>query len=134
MNKGLVRSIGVSNFNQEQLADLIKECNIKPVVNQIEFHPYLQSKSLIDYCHQNDIHVTAYSPLGSPDRPDSKKEDPNLMEDPVVVSIAEKYSKSPAQILIRFAIDCGLFYYFFFYFFYFNLFIFLLLFIFLITL
>jgi len=108
VKKGLVRSIGVSNFNKEQLEDLLKECTIKPVVNQIEFHPYIQSKTLVEFCHQNDIHVTAYSPLGSPDRPDSKKEDPSLMEDPAVISIAEKYSKSPAQILIRFAIDCGL--------------------------
>jgi len=108
VNKGLVKSIGVSNFNKEQLEEILKDCTIKPVVNQIEFHPYLQSRSLIEFCHQNDIQVTAYSPLGSPDRPDSKKEDPTLLEDPVVTSIADKHSKSPAQICIRFAIDCGL--------------------------
>jgi diketogulonate reductase-like aldo/keto reductase len=64
VNEGKVKSIGVSNFNIEQLKDILANCKIKPVVNQIEVHPYLQNEELVDFCQKHDIVVTAYGPMG----------------------------------------------------------------------
>lgn len=107
VQKGLVKSIGVSNFNSHQLQRILDSCSIKPVTNQVECHPYLNQKKLIEYCHAKNITVTAYSPLGSPDRPFAKANDPCLMADPKVKEIAERHEKSPAQILIRYQIQRG---------------------------
>lgn len=64
-DQGLTKSIGVSNFNQKQVQRILDNARIKPVCLQIEHHVYLQQKELIDFCKQNKIAVTAYSPLGS---------------------------------------------------------------------
>ncbi|XP_013793681.1 aldose reductase-like [Limulus polyphemus] len=95
---GLVRSIGLSNFNIEQIQRIMKNSSIKPVMLQVECHPYLNQKKLIDFCHQHNIHVTAYSPLGSNDRPWAKPEDPSLLENLKLQEIAKKYGKTTAQV------------------------------------
>ena len=107
VTKGLVKNIGVSNFNSEQLERVLKNCTIKPVTNQIECHPYLTQKKLSDFCKQRGIIITAYSPLGSPDRPWAKPTDPVLLEDKKLGELAKKYKKTPAQILIRYQLDRG---------------------------
>lgn len=104
---GLAKSIGISNFNAEQTKRVLDNCRIKPVTNQIECHPYLTQKKLSDFLKTHDIVVTAYSPLGSPNRPWVTKDDPVLLEDPKVLSIAKKYNKTPAQILVRYQIQRG---------------------------
>lgn len=103
---GSARHIGVSNFSVVKLAELLDIARIKPEANQIELHPYLQQRQLVDFCQKNQIHVTAYSPLGSPDRPDRLKEkgEPTLLKEPTISLIAEQNHASPAQVLISWAI------------------------------
>merc|ERR1712003_285144 len=88
---GLVRSIGVSNFGKADLEGLLENASVVPAVNQIEVHPFCQREELVDLCHQNGIVVEAYSPLARG----------NKLEDERIVALAEKYGKSPAQILLN---------------------------------
>ncbi|XP_029809345.1 1,5-anhydro-D-fructose reductase isoform X1 [Suricata suricatta] len=98
---GLVRAIGVSNFNHQQLERLLNKRNLrfKPVTNQIECHPYLTQKSLIGFCQSRNVTVTAYRPLGG------SSEGVDLLQDPVIQRIAWKSNRSPAQVVIRFQIQ-----------------------------
>uniref|UniRef100_UPI00398F194D 1,5-anhydro-D-fructose reductase n=1 Tax=Pristiophorus japonicus TaxID=55135 RepID=UPI00398F194D len=109
VDEGLVKSIGVSNFNVSQLQRLLSVARIIPAVNQVELHPYLTQPELVEFCSSRDITVTAFSPLGSPGRIQSKVNDSadpkDLLKDPVVKVIAEKHRKSPAQVLLRFHVQ-----------------------------
>merc|ERR1719334_1785782 len=82
VKEGLVRQIGLSNFNIDQIRAVQGVASIMPAVLQIESNPYLQQDRLIQFCHDNNIAVTAYSPLGSPDRPWAKESEPYLLHDP----------------------------------------------------
>ncbi|XP_061725708.1 aldo-keto reductase family 1 member B1-like isoform X2 [Cydia pomonella] len=105
--EGRVRSLGLSNFNSKQVARVLEVANVKPVVNQVECHPYLNQQRLKEFCEARGIKLTAYSPLGSPDRPWAKPGEPLLMEDPKLKAIADRLGKTPAQVLIRYQIDRG---------------------------
>lgn len=98
---GLVRSIGVSNFNIEQLRDILDNSTVKPVVNQMEVNPYYQNNKLVEFCHKNGVCVQAYAPFGvgmkNPDKPDL----PLLVAHPTLVKIGSKYNKTAAQVCIR---------------------------------
>ncbi len=109
VDEGLTRHIGVSNFSIRKLQALLETARIKPAMNQIELHPYLQQNSMLAFCHANGVHLTAYSPLGSFDRPEAFKaaDEPVLLKDPVIVEIAERHQASPAQVLIRWATQRG---------------------------
>lgn len=105
---GLTKSIGVSNFNESQMQRIIDNSKTKPVVNQVEIHPYLSQEGLVQWCKAHDVVVTGYSPLGSPDRPWAQAGEPSLLEDPKILAIATAHKKSPAQILIKWQIQRGL--------------------------
>ncbi|UAL52222.1 aldo/keto reductase [Bacillus sp. CMF21] len=86
-----VRAIGVSNFQIHHLEDLIAAAEIKPMVNQVEFHPHLTQKDLMAYCTKEEIRLEAWSPL----------KQGQLLNEPVIEKIAKKYNKSIAQVILR---------------------------------
>ncbi|XP_054747341.1 aldo-keto reductase family 1 member A1 [Anastrepha obliqua] len=112
--KGLIKSIGISNFNLQQIKKLMEHCTIQPAVLQIEYHVYLQQPELINYCKSVGIAITAYSPLGSKGVAALNKmvgverELPDLFDVPEVKEFAVKYNKSPAQILLRWIVQKGI--------------------------
>lgn len=99
---GKIRAIGVSNFDEAHLADLMKHGTIVPAVNQIEVHPDFQQKSLHDFCNQQGIAIESWSPLGG------SKSGNAILETDVIKSIAKKHGKSPAQIALRWHIENNL--------------------------
>jgi len=97
VDQGKAKSIGVSNFRVSDLEELLSFARIKPVVNQIEFHPYLLSSSgkIVEFSNQNEILIESFGPLAS------IVHKPNGPVDPVVSEIANRLGKSPAQVLLR---------------------------------
>ena len=110
VKQGLIRHIGVSNFGIKRLKQLIAAAEILPEVNQVESHPYFQQDELLDFCKANGVYLTAYSPLGSPDRPAGMKaaNEPSLLENEVIVQIAEEIGCSPGQVLISWPLQRGM--------------------------
>lgn len=90
--QGKVKAIGVCNFNVHHLEKLMAQSSIKPMVNQIEVHPYFNQQELQEFCDRHDIKVTAWMPL---------MRNRGLLDNPVIVKIAEKYHKTPAQVVLR---------------------------------
>lgn len=93
---GRVKAIGVCNFEVEHLERLLKETEIKPVLNQVECHPYLAQNELKNFCKKHDIYVEAWSPL---------EQGGNVLKDKVVTDIAEKHGKTAAQVVLRWHIQ-----------------------------
>jgi diketogulonate reductase-like aldo/keto reductase len=89
------RAIGVSNYMTRHLEELLEKSSTVPAVNQVEFSPYLYQEDLLEFCRKSNIQVESYSPLTK-----GRK-----LDDPKLVDMASKYSKSPAQILIRWALQ-----------------------------
>ena len=106
---GLVKQIGVSNFPVSLLRDLLATCSTRPSVLQVELHPFLTQQRLLRFCREEGIAVTAFSPFGA----DSylplnmAKKDERLLDHPEITAIAKTHSKSPAQILLRWAVQRG---------------------------
>lgn len=134
VDKGLVKGIGVSNFNLRQIQDILQHgrviaafgpeghikgtlaiigagglmiidrssFQVKPVLNQVECHPYLQQKGMLARCCQDwDIALVAYAPLGSGGRPWRSPDEVPLLEDPILKRIGDRHCKSPAQVALR---------------------------------
>ncbi|MDR1976380.1 MAG: aldo/keto reductase [Campylobacteraceae bacterium] len=89
--EGFVRTIGVSNFTQFHINEIYKNAHIPPMVNQIEISPFITQVPLREFCVQEGIAVEAYSPLGRA----------KILKTPQLIRIGEKYSKSPAQVILR---------------------------------
>ncbi|XP_006654504.1 aldo-keto reductase family 4 member C10-like [Oryza brachyantha] len=103
---GKVRAIGVSNFSTKKLEDLLAVARVPPAVNQVECHPMWQQAKLREFCASKGIHLSAYSPLGSPGTA-WVKEVGDVLAHPAVVSTAEKLGKTPAQVAVRWGIQMG---------------------------
>ncbi|XP_069497663.1 glyoxal reductase-like isoform X2 [Ambystoma mexicanum] len=95
--KGICRAIGVSNFQITHLEQLKEDCEIIPHVNQVEYHPFQRPQELLDYCRSNNIVFEGYCPLAKGE----------ALTHPVIVQLAEKYKRTPAQICIRWSIQNG---------------------------
>lgn len=95
--EGRVKAIGVSNFQIHHLEDLMKDAEIKPMVNQVEYHPRLTQKELQAYCQKHGIQLEAWSPLMQG----------QLLDNPVLQEIATKHGKSVAQIILRWDLQNG---------------------------
>lgn len=104
VKKGLVKSIGVANFTGPMLVDLLSYAEINPVMDQIELHPYNTQVELIDFCKYKEIVVTAYSPLG---RQGADRDGSRLFDEHIIESLAKKYKKTKAQILLNWAVGRG---------------------------
>lgn len=99
---GLTKQIGVSNMGPERLAKLAEVAEA-PAVVQVESHPHLQQRELLDYCNKHDIVLTAYSPLGSPGRKHRAGDEPPLLDHPTITKIADELDATTAQVLIAWA-------------------------------
>lgn len=109
VNAGLIKSIGISNFNTQQIERLLGAATIKPVTNQVEIHPYLAQVQLKKFCDEKGITLTAYSPLGNPgSQVNTGSDKDRLLKDVVVNRLADKYKKSPGQILLKFQAQRGI--------------------------
>ncbi|MGR3808935.1 aldo/keto reductase [Jiulongibacter sp. NS-SX5] len=104
---GLAKHIGVSNFSPSKIDLVYKDSGVMPEMNQVESHLFLQQPKLKSYCDEHQILFTAYSPLGSSDRPANRISDnePKLFENETIKSIAEEKGVSPAQIMLAWAVN-----------------------------
>lgn len=106
---GLVRHIGVSNFNCQLLRDLLSFCEIRPATLQVESHPYLTQEKLLRFCHEEQIVPVAFSPLGAQAYFSigmAQKGDA-VIEQPIVLEVAKRHAKSPVQVLLRWGVQRG---------------------------
>jgi diketogulonate reductase-like aldo/keto reductase len=92
---GLCRSIGVSNYTVKHLEELLRQSDTMPDVNQVEFHPFLDQRDLLEFCHERGIRLEAYSPLARGER----------LRHPRLVELGRRYGKTAAQVLIRWSLQ-----------------------------
>ena len=95
--EGKAKSIGVSNYTIKHLQQLLKDCKIKPAVNQVELHVFLQQPELVEYCNKQGVVVEAYSPLAHGQG----------IDNPVLAEIAKKHGKTSAQVMLRWCLEIG---------------------------
>jgi diketogulonate reductase-like aldo/keto reductase len=96
LEEGRVKSIGVSNFSMEEIAPLVQDTGIVPAVDQVEFGPYNHDDQLLDDCSREGIQLEAYSPLKSTN-----------LHDPVLVGVALRHGRTPAQVVLRWCLQKG---------------------------
>lgn len=102
---GLAKSIGISNFNEEQTNRILESCIIRPVVNQVEVNPNNNQKSLIKFCKERDIVVTAFCPLERIGATRIPEYPSPTISDTKVIEIGKKYNKTAAQVIVRYLVS-----------------------------
>ena len=109
VHAGLVKRIGVCNFGTSLLRDLLAHATIRPSVLQVELHPYLTQQRLLRYCREEEIAVTAFSPLGADSYVPLGMADAHetVLTEPAVTAIADQHGRSAAQVLLRWAVQRG---------------------------
>jgi diketogulonate reductase-like aldo/keto reductase len=110
VDKGMVKSIGISNFNKKQMEEVVKAARHPVSILQNECHPYLQQKDLIDACRWSNVCFQAFSPLGSGDTNYAVTESPTgviPLKDPTIAEIAAKHGKNAGQVILKWAIQRG---------------------------
>jgi aldehyde reductase len=100
VDQGRCRAIGLSDVSLHQLAPIYESARIKPAVVQVESHPYLPETELLEFCMEKDIVLLAFAPLGHGIRP-------GLLDDPVISAIAARLKRTPAQVLLAWAVQRG---------------------------
>ncbi|CAN6715699.1 unnamed protein product [Malus baccata var. baccata] len=103
-DSGKARAIGVSNFSTKKLSDLLDVARVPPAVDQVECHPSWQQDKLRSFCKSKGVHLSGYSPLGSPGTTWIKSE---VLKNPILVTVAEKLGKTPAQVALRWGLQKG---------------------------
>ena len=105
VDKGLAKSIGCSNYNVQSLLNLLSFCRIKPVANEVEYHPYFCQKSLKDFCDKENIALIAYYPLAKGNGAKTYIKEHNgemdIFKERIVEDMVEKYNKTPGQIILN---------------------------------
>ncbi len=100
VDEGQCKSIGLSNINLEQLQEIVEAARIKPAVVEVESHPYLPEWELLEYCQRHGIVLLAFAALGH-------GMEPRLLDHPVIIAIAQRVRKTPAQVLLAWAVQRG---------------------------
>jgi diketogulonate reductase-like aldo/keto reductase len=100
VNEGKCKAIGLSDVSLEQVQHIFEAARIKPAVVHVESHPYLPEWDLLNYCRTNGIVLQAFAALGH-------SSEPNLLKDPVITAVAHRVNKTPAQVLLAWAIQRG---------------------------
>ena len=105
--KGYTKYIGVSNFNVQSLLNLLSFCKIKPLVNEIEFHPYLYQKKLVEFCRRENIFLLGYNPLvrGCYSAETADEKNRNLLGEKIIMDLSKKYKKTVGQIVLNWSIS-----------------------------
>ena len=107
VEKGYTKHIGVSNFNVQSLLNLLSFCKIKPLVNEIEFHPYLFQKKLVEFCRRENIILFGYNPLvkGCYCADSAEESKRNLFGEKIIIDLSKKYNKTVGQIVLNWSIS-----------------------------
>ena len=110
VEQGLTKSIGLSNYNVQNILNILSFCKIKPVINEVEFNPYLYQKELKEFCDKENIKIFAYNPLGKgvyckKYEKIIEEQKLDLLNEDVVKELAKKYEKTPGQIILNWYIN-----------------------------
>ena len=107
VEKGYTKYIGVSNFSVQSLLNLLSFCKIKPLVNEIEFHPYLFQNKLVEFCRKEDIILFGYNPLvkGCYCSDTAEEKNRNLLGEKIIIDLSKKYNKTVGQIVLNWSVS-----------------------------
>ena len=107
VEKGYTKYIGVSNYNVQSLLNLLSFCKFKPLVNEIEYHPYLNQKKLVEFCRRENIILFGYNPLvrGCYSAKTAEEKDRNLLGEQLIIDLSKKYNKTVGQVVLNWSVS-----------------------------